>query len=149
MSRTRIGLFGIIGDDNLGNDASLDIVVHRLRRLFPEVTLGFMGMGPAKLERQYGAPARHLQWFEAHQTRLPPPAKVWKALGRGFDVVRVARWVSGYDAVIVPGGFSYGDYLRAGALARFSPVMESLKKFAARGGYVFGICNGFQILCES
>lgn len=55
----------------------------------------------------------------------------------------------GYDAVIIPGGFSYGDYLRAGALARFSPVMNSLNKFAADGGLVLGICNGFQILCEA
>ena len=57
--------------------------------------------------------------------------------------------LSGFDAVIVPGGFSYGDYLRAGALARFSPVMRSIKEFAAKGKYVFGICNGFQILCEA
>jgi len=57
--------------------------------------------------------------------------------------------LSSYDAVIVPGGFSYGDYLRSGALARFSPVMKSLKEFAASGGFVFGICNGFQILCEA
>lgn len=55
----------------------------------------------------------------------------------------------GYDAVIIPGGFSYGDYLRAGALARFSPVMNSVKEFAAKGGLVLGICNGFQILCEA
>jgi phosphoribosylformylglycinamidine synthase len=53
------------------------------------------------------------------------------------------------DAVIVPGGFAYGDYLRTGAIAKFSPVMESVKKFAASGGLVLGICNGFQILCES
>ena len=57
--------------------------------------------------------------------------------------------LSSYDAVIIPGGFSYGDYLRAGALARFSPVMNSVKEFAARGGLVLGICNGFQILCEA
>jgi phosphoribosylformylglycinamidine synthase I len=57
--------------------------------------------------------------------------------------------LSSYDAVIIPGGFSYGDYLRAGALARFSPVMESVKKFAASGRFVLGICNGFQILCEA
>jgi phosphoribosylformylglycinamidine synthase len=57
--------------------------------------------------------------------------------------------LSSYDAVIIPGGFSYGDYLRAGALARFSPVMNSLKEFAARGRFVLGICNGFQILCEA
>ena len=53
------------------------------------------------------------------------------------------------DAIIVPGGFSYGDYLRTGAIAKFSPVMESVKKFADQGGLVLGICNGFQILCEA
>jgi phosphoribosylformylglycinamidine synthase I len=53
------------------------------------------------------------------------------------------------DAVLVPGGFAYGDYLRTGAIARFSPVMESVRHFAADGGPVLGICNGFQILCES
>jgi len=57
--------------------------------------------------------------------------------------------LSGFDAILVPGGFSYGDYLRAGALARFSPVMGSIKRFAASGKFVFGICNGFQILCEA
>jgi phosphoribosylformylglycinamidine synthase len=57
--------------------------------------------------------------------------------------------LSTYDAVIIPGGFSYGDYLRAGALARFSPVMNSVKEFAANGNLVLGICNGFQILCEA
>ena len=53
------------------------------------------------------------------------------------------------DAVIVPGGFSYGDYLRTGAIARFSPVMQAVQNFAANGGMVLGICNGFQILCEA
>jgi len=57
--------------------------------------------------------------------------------------------LASYDAVIIPGGFSYGDYLRAGALARFSPVMNEVKKFAASGRFVLGICNGFQILCEA
>ena len=57
--------------------------------------------------------------------------------------------LAGFDAVVVPGGFSYGDYLRCGAIARFSPVMKSVKEFAASGGPVIGICNGFQILCES
>ena len=57
--------------------------------------------------------------------------------------------LNAYDALIIPGGFSYGDYLRAGALARFSPVMDSVKKFAASGRFVLGICNGFQILCEA
>ncbi len=53
------------------------------------------------------------------------------------------------DCVILPGGFSYGDYLRAGAVARFSPVMAAVEKFAMQGKFVFGICNGFQILCEA
>ncbi|HEX3437261.1 MAG TPA: phosphoribosylformylglycinamidine synthase subunit PurQ [Pseudacidobacterium sp.] len=53
------------------------------------------------------------------------------------------------DAILVPGGFAYGDYLRTGAIARFSPVMQSVKNFAADGGLVLGICNGFQILCEA
>ena len=57
--------------------------------------------------------------------------------------------LSAYDVVIIPGGFSYGDYLRAGALAAHSPVMASVKEFAARGRLVLGICNGFQILCEA
>jgi phosphoribosylformylglycinamidine synthase I len=57
--------------------------------------------------------------------------------------------LSSYDAIIVPGGFSYGDYLRCGAIARFSPVMEAVKREAERGKLVFGSCNGFQILCEA
>jgi phosphoribosylformylglycinamidine synthase len=57
--------------------------------------------------------------------------------------------LAGFDAVIVPGGFSYGDYLRTGAIARFSPIMQSVREFAANGGPVLGICNGFQILCEA
>jgi phosphoribosylformylglycinamidine synthase subunit PurQ / glutaminase len=80
------------------------------------------------------------------------------------DVVHVLRNVLGHsarllwhkdaslgeaDAVIIPGGFSYGDYLRTGAIARFSPVMQAVQAFAAQGGFVLGICNGFQILCEA
>ena len=57
--------------------------------------------------------------------------------------------LAGYDCVILPGGFSYGDYLRAGTIARFSPVMAALNSFAADGGLVVGICNGFQVLCEA
>lgn len=53
------------------------------------------------------------------------------------------------DCVVLPGGFSYGDYVRAGAIAQFSPIMRAVKAFAAAGGYVFGVCNGFQVLCES
>ena len=66
----------------------------------------------------------------------------------------VALWhgdddLQGVDAVILPGGFSHGDYLRCGAIARFSPVMRALRDFARRGGPVLGICNGFQVLCEA
>jgi phosphoribosylformylglycinamidine synthase subunit PurQ / glutaminase len=57
--------------------------------------------------------------------------------------------LGGADLVVVPGGFSYGDYLRCGAIARFSPVMRAVQDYAAAGGLVFGICNGFQILCEA
>src|SRR5580765_727275 len=53
------------------------------------------------------------------------------------------------DAIVIPGGFSYGDYLRTGAIARFSPVMGAVQTFAGNGGLVLGICNGFQILCEA
>jgi phosphoribosylformylglycinamidine synthase subunit PurQ / glutaminase len=59
------------------------------------------------------------------------------------------RDLKGADAIVVPGGFSYGDYLRAGAIARFSPAMESVIAFANDGGLVLGICNGFQVLCEA
>jgi phosphoribosylformylglycinamidine synthase I len=66
----------------------------------------------------------------------------------------VALWhkerdLKGVDCVILPGGFSYGDYLRCGAMARFSPIMESVVEFARTGGLVWGICNGFQVLCEA
>jgi phosphoribosylformylglycinamidine synthase len=57
--------------------------------------------------------------------------------------------LEGCDAILVPGGFAYGDYLRTGAIAKFAPVMQSVAKFARKGGLVMGICNGFQILCES
>jgi phosphoribosylformylglycinamidine synthase len=57
--------------------------------------------------------------------------------------------VKGVDAIILPGGFAYGDYLRTGALAKFSPVMRAVGEFASKGGLVIGICNGFQILCEA
>jgi len=59
------------------------------------------------------------------------------------------RDLGGVDGVVVPGGFSYGDYLRAGAIARFSPAMEAVAELAAAGGPVLGICNGFQVLCEA
>ncbi|MBI5386234.1 MAG: phosphoribosylformylglycinamidine synthase subunit PurQ [Verrucomicrobia bacterium] len=73
-----------------------------------------------------------------------------RLLGHSADFVWHKETSLGHaDAVIVPGGFSYGDYLRTGAIARFSPVMQAVQKFAADGGLVLGICNGFQILCEA
>ncbi|UCG27486.1 MAG: phosphoribosylformylglycinamidine synthase subunit PurQ [Bacteroidales bacterium] len=57
--------------------------------------------------------------------------------------------LQGVEVVVLPGGFSYGDYLRSGAIARYSPIMERVIDFAGRGGFVFGVCNGFQILCEA
>jgi phosphoribosylformylglycinamidine synthase len=74
---------------------------------------------------------------------------VERAGGQAFYVWHRDTTLSGADAVILPGGFSYGDYLRSGAIARFSPVMEAIKGHAAAGGPVLGICNGFQILCEA
>lgn len=71
-------------------------------------------------------------------------------LGEPVDYIwHQEKDISGLDCVILPGGFSYGDYLRTGAVARFSPVMEAVQKHADNGGLVIGICNGFQILCEA
>jgi phosphoribosylformylglycinamidine synthase len=71
------------------------------------------------------------------------------ASGEARLVWHEERDLGGLDAIVVPGGFSYGDYLRAGAIARFSPAMEAVAEFAAAGGPVLGICNGFQVLCEA
>jgi phosphoribosylformylglycinamidine synthase len=81
-------------------------------------------------------------------------ADTYDALDRGFGVSVEYIWHQGtrlpdVDCVILPGGFSYGDYLRAGAIARFSPVLTEVARFADAGGLVLGICNGFQILCEA
>lgn len=72
-----------------------------------------------------------------------------RRFGEGELLWHRDRDLKGVDAVVVPGGFSYGDYLRVGAIARFSPVMEAVAEFAAGGGPVLGICNGFQVLCEA
>ena len=76
--------------------------------------------------------------------------QVKTVLGQEADYVwHREKSLAGYDCAIVPGGFSYGDYLRAGAIARFAPVMDALSDFAEKGGLVVGICNGFQVLCEA
>ena len=73
-----------------------------------------------------------------------------KIIGQPVDFIwHKQESVAGFDAIILPGGFSYGDYLRSGAIANFSPVMQAIKQFASDGGLVVGICNGFQILCEA
>ncbi len=78
----------------------------------------------------------------------------WYALGKVLHQPVEFLWhqseeINGFDAILLPGGFSFGDYLRTGAIARFSPVMRAVKKFARAGGLVLGVCNGFQILCEA
>jgi phosphoribosylformylglycinamidine synthase subunit PurQ / glutaminase len=78
----------------------------------------------------------------------------WYALGEVLRQPVEFLWhqseeVKGFDAILLPGGFSYGDYLRTGAIARFSPVMRAVEQFARGGGLVLGVCNGFQILCEA
>jgi len=72
-----------------------------------------------------------------------------RRVGEGRLVWHEETDLSGLDGVVIPGGFSYGDYLRAGAIARFSPAMEAVARFAGEGGPVLGICNGFQVLCEA
>ena len=78
-------------------------------------------------------------------------AYAYKCLGVHSNIIwhKFENLPSDTALVVVPGGFSYGDYLRSGAIARFSPIMRSVECFAKRGGYVLGICNGFQILCEA
>jgi len=78
-------------------------------------------------------------WHALHDQMDSPVGYIWH---QDTDL-------TGYDCVILPGGFSYGDYLRTGAVARFSPVMNAVSDFAAKGGLVLGICNGFQILLEA
>lgn len=86
-----------------------------------------------------GSNCDHDSWFAVSQNLGETAEFIW------HDATRLGN----VDAIILPGGFSYGDYLRCGAIARFSPVMSAVAKFAADGGLVLGICNGFQILVES
>lgn len=86
-----------------------------------------------------GSNCDHDAWYAINQNPGGHAGFIWHQSAELGDV----------DAVLLPGGFSYGDYLRCGAIARFSPVMSAVKKFAADGGLVLGICNGFQILVEA
>ena len=86
-----------------------------------------------------GSNCDHDAWYAINQNLHGKAEFIWH---QSSDV-------SKFDAVLLPGGFSYGDYLRCGAIARFSPVMKAVKKFAAEGGLVLGVCNGFQILVEA
>ena len=86
-----------------------------------------------------GSNCDHDAWYAISRVLQQPVEMLWHQ----------SENLAGVDAVILPGGFSYGDYLRTGAIARFSPVMRSVQRFAAAGGLVLGICNGFQILLEA
>jgi len=86
-----------------------------------------------------GSNCDHDAWFAVNRNLGHPAEYIWHD----------SPTLGGVDAVILPGGFAYGDYLRCGAIAKFSPVMAAVRKFAAEGGPVLGICNGFQILVEA
>jgi phosphoribosylformylglycinamidine synthase len=86
-----------------------------------------------------GSNCDHDAWYAVRENLGQEAEFIWHDSDRLGDV----------DAVILPGGFAYGDYLRCGAIAKFSPVMRAVKRFAADGGLVLGICNGFQILVEA
>jgi phosphoribosylformylglycinamidine synthase subunit PurQ / glutaminase len=86
-----------------------------------------------------GSNCDHDAFYAFHHVLHQPVQFIWHQ----------SQDLGGFDAVILPGGFSYGDYLRTGAIARFSPVMRAIEQFARAGGPVLGICNGFQILCEA
>ena len=86
-----------------------------------------------------GSNCDHDAWFALGAVLHQPVEFLWHQ----------SEQIRGFDAILLPGGFSYGDYLRTGAIARFSPVMRAVEKFARSGGLVLGVCNGFQILCEA
>src|SRR5207302_7048451 len=87
-----------------------------------------------------GSNCDHDAWYAVSHNLSQPAEFLWH---------NSSELPSNLDAIILPGGFAYGDYLRCGAIAKFSPVMSAVKKFAADGGLVLGVCNGFQILVES
>jgi phosphoribosylformylglycinamidine synthase I len=91
-----------------------------------------------------GSNCDHDAWYAINQNLNRPDYQASASF-----IWRDSTTLGDIDAVILPGGFSYGDYLRCGAIARFSPVMQAIKKFAADGGLVLGVCNGFQILVEA
>jgi polysaccharide pyruvyl transferase WcaK-like protein len=103
MSGPRVGLFGILGSGNLGNDGSLDAVVTFLRDKHPDARLDFMCMGPDRVRAVYGAPATWLQWYESRGTATGARAVVRKIVGRLIDPFRTYAWVRRQDVVIVPG----------------------------------------------
>jgi phosphoribosylformylglycinamidine synthase I len=86
-----------------------------------------------------GSNGDHDAYWAAHSVAGQPATFLWHE----------SQDLENSDVIILPGGFAYGDYLRTGAIAKFSPIMESVRRFAAGGGLVMGICNGFQVLCES
>jgi phosphoribosylformylglycinamidine synthase len=102
------------------------------------------------------APRTAIHPMKVAVVQFPGSNADWDALHTLRDVVGADAWYAFHkntslgdaDAVVIPGGFSYGDYLRAGAIAGFSPIVSSVREFASRGGPVLGICNGFQILTE-
>lgn len=99
----RVGLFGLLGSGNLGNDGSLDAVVGFLRERHPDATLGFLCKGPERVRARYGAPAVHLQWNEARDTGTGSRAAVLKVVGKALDPFRTLAWLRRQDLVIVPG----------------------------------------------
>lgn len=86
-----------------------------------------------------GSNCDHDAWYALGEVLRQPVEFLWHQ----------SEQINGFDAILLPGGFSYGDYLRTGAIARFSPVMRAVEEFARGGGLVLGVCNGFQILCEA
>jgi polysaccharide pyruvyl transferase WcaK-like protein len=99
----RIGLFGVIGTENIGNEGMLEAVVTWLKRDHPDAVLDFMCVGPEKVKARYGAPAIPMNWYQKHEQASDVMAIVLRTLGKGIDAYRVASWVRKHDAVIVPG----------------------------------------------